>query len=100
MIHAIFENEVDGELGKDYALVRLKKKASGRVIQPLTTKLPKRGQMVSILGHPSGLPMKYAGFGLVTKDKNRDYFQAAIDSSGGNSEVLFTIKGERLTGFW
>lgn len=43
------------------------------------------GQKVHVIGHPCGLPLKYAGGAWVRDDHNDAYFVANLDTYGGNS---------------
>ena len=70
----------------DWALVKLDRKVENR--QPLVFR--KAGKIPSttslyIIGHPVGLPQKYAGNAEVRNNDHDDYFIANLDSFGGNS---------------
>ncbi len=45
---------------------------------------PKKGDNIVVIGHPSGLPTKIAG-GANIRSVNSVYFQANLDTYGGNS---------------
>ncbi|MGI9356492.1 MAG: trypsin-like serine peptidase [Rhizobiaceae bacterium] len=72
--------------GADYAVVRLDRPAVGKPI----TKLRRNGkisndQPVYVIGHPSGLPKKYAPEAVVRANDEDDFFVANLDTYGGNS---------------
>jgi Trypsin-like peptidase domain len=72
--------------GPDWALVRLERAVRGaRVAQVRRSGRIERGQPLHVIGHPCGLPLKYAG-GAVVRENSRDaFFLANLDSYGGNS---------------
>lgn len=72
--------------GADYAVVKLDRPVAGRQILPLrrTGKI-ENGRKVYVIGHPSGLPLKYAP-GAEVRDNDEDaFFVANLDTYGGNS---------------
>lgn len=68
----------------DYALIKLKRKVVGREPLKLAKRKPYLGQSIFVMGHPSGLPLKYADGARVFENK-RDYFGTNLDTFGGNS---------------
>tara|TARA_B100001971_G_scaffold111365_1_gene102405 strand:- start:33552 stop:34451 length:900 start_codon:yes stop_codon:yes gene_type:complete len=69
----------------DYALIELDRKVTDRA--PLTYRRSgkiKRGTEIVVIGHPSGLPTKIAD-GAKVRSVNNVYFQANLDTYGGNS---------------
>lgn len=81
--------------GDDYAIVRLDRPVVNR--DPLTVSREKVGwrDSVYMLGHPSGLPMKYTDNAKVTKNWPTEYFEADLDAFGGNSgSAVFNDDGE------
>lgn len=74
--------------GADYAVVRLDRPVTGRTPLTLRTsgQVPE-GTPLTIIGHPSGLPMKIAaGDSRVRKVEKEDgYFRSDLDSFAGNS---------------
>lgn len=69
----------------DYAIIELDREVLDR--EPLKLNLKnniKSGNSLFIMGHPSGLPMKYADGAKVFEVK-KDYFTTNLDSFGGNS---------------
>lgn len=73
--------------GADYALIRLDRKITHR--RPLRinrAKDLKAGDLIGVIGHPSGLPVKVAFGKSTVRDVNRSgYFVASLDTYGGNS---------------
>lgn len=71
---------------QDFAVIRLKKKVSGR--KPLV--LRSKGEItkddqVFMIGHPLGLPLVSTGNALVNDTTNSHFFKATLDSFEGNS---------------
>lgn len=72
--------------GADYAVIKLDRPVTGRAVLPLrrTGKIAD-GRQVYVIGHPSGLPLKYAP-GAIVRDNDEDaFFVANLDTYGGNS---------------
>jgi V8-like Glu-specific endopeptidase len=70
---------------EDFAIIRLDREVTGR--KPLrlrSTGKIKVGQKLFVIGHPSGLPMKYADGAKVFGVFN-PYFSTNLDTFGGNS---------------
>jgi Trypsin-like peptidase domain len=70
----------------DWALVKLDRRVVGRM--PIRVResgkiADERG--VFVIGHPNGLPAKYAGGAKVRDNRNRAIFTANLDTYGGNS---------------
>lgn len=93
VIYAIHEEE-----GKrrDFALLKLNRKLSNRYIFPIDKNYVEKGDKVALLGHPSGLPMKFSGAARVLRTReDAQFYEANLDSYGGNSgSPVFNIKGE------
>lgn len=68
----------------DWALVKLDRKVVGQSIATLSRKKVFRGQPIYVIGHPVGLPMKYAP-GASVEHVNGTYFNAQLDIYSGNS---------------
>lgn len=72
--------------GADWALVRLDRPVSDHVIAPIRRDgRIADGQQVHVIGHPSGLPTKFAPGATVRDNSPADFFVANLDSYGGNS---------------
>lgn len=75
-----------GPEGSDWALVQLDRP----VLNHPSVRIRRRGKVsdqadVHVIGHPSGLPKKYAGNAIVRANDQRRYFSANLDTYGGNS---------------
>ena len=72
--------------GADYALVQLDRPAAGRpVLRIRRTGEINNNQAVYVMGHPSGLPLKYAPGANLRDNSNSSFFVANLDTYGGNS---------------
>lgn len=74
------------EDGADWALVRLDRTVANHAVCTIrrTGKIAD-GQAVHVIGHPSGLPAKYAPGAQVRDNAPLDFFVANLDTYGGNS---------------
>ncbi len=76
----------DSSSMEDWAIIELDRKVEG--IPHLTVRTegePEVGTSLVVIGHPSGLPTKIADGGFVRKNENPNYFEANLDTFGGNS---------------
>ena len=82
----IISRALDRATDNDYALVKLDRKVEGRLPLKVRTsgKIANKADLV-VIGHPSGLPSKIADGAAVRTNKNNYYFQATLDTFGGNS---------------
>jgi V8-like Glu-specific endopeptidase len=85
---------LDRSTMNDYAFVKLDRKVVGHA--PLkfrkTGKITDKSDIV-VIGHPSGLPTKIADGANVRDNKNKYFFQATLDTFGGNSgSAVFNSK--------
>ncbi|MES3036487.1 MAG: serine protease [Bdellovibrionota bacterium] len=72
--------------GADYAVIKLDRPVVGRKPLALNRKtLPKTGDPVLVIGHPTGLPLKVTLGGKVRSVANPNYFVTNLDTYGGNS---------------
>jgi hypothetical protein len=72
--------------GADWALVRLDRPVAGhRIARIRRAGRIGDGQAVHVIGHPAGLPTKFAGGAAVRDNGPEAYFIANLDSYGGNS---------------
>jgi V8-like Glu-specific endopeptidase len=82
----IISRTLDRSTQNDYALVKLDRTVSDR--SPLTYrtsgKVAKNAEIV-VIGHPSGLPTKISDGAFVRDISNKYFFQANLDTFGGNS---------------
>lgn len=82
----IISRSLDRATMDDFALVKLDRKVSDRA--PLTfrkTGKIKTKAKIVVIGHPSGLPTKIADGAIVRENKSKYFFQATLDTFGGNS---------------
>ncbi len=109
-IESIEYKSLEGQPSIDYALVRLDRVVSDREPLryryqgfnrkeiPLFGSLPK-GSSVSVVGHPSGLPLKFVLNSKITHTPNKHYFVADLDTFGGNSgSPVFDNKTHEVVG--
>lgn len=82
----IISRALDRATENDYALVKLDRKVEGRAPLKFRTsgKIGNKTALV-VIGHPSGLPSKIADGANVRSNSNKVYFQATLDTFGGNS---------------
>lgn len=72
--------------GADWALVRLDRVVTNhRVSKIRRSGKIENGVSVHVIGHPSGLPTKYAGDAWVRENSENEFFTANLDTYGGNS---------------
>ncbi len=71
--------------GADWALFKLKTKVQGRIPLDISFSKLKMNTPVYILGHPCGIPLKYAGDAKLLKKKDPNWFECDLDAFGGNS---------------
>jgi Trypsin-like peptidase domain len=88
------------EGGQDWALVRLDRAVAGR--RPLsirTTGKIDNGEPLHVIGHPNGLPAKYAPGARVRDNRPQTFFVANLDTYGGNSgSPVFSATSGRVEG--
>lgn len=90
----IISRALDRATDNDFALVKLDRKVEGRTPLKFRTsgKIADKAGLV-VIGHPSGLPSKIADGAAVRANKNSYYFQATLDTFGGNSgSAVFDAK--------
>jgi len=72
--------------GADWALVRLDRPVTGHtILQIRRSGRIADGAAVSVIGHPSGLPIKFADGSTVRDNTPTAFFVANLDTYGGNS---------------
>ncbi len=86
--------------GRDWALVRLDRSVVGR--KPVTFRRRgkiQKGRDLFVIGHPNGLPVKYADGASVRDNSPQPYFVANLDTYGGNSgSPVFDKRRVRVEG--
>jgi hypothetical protein len=80
---------IDGDLdhaGADWALVRVDRPVTNHpVVRIRRTGKIEDGQAVHVIGHPVGLPAKFADGAIVRDNRPNEFFVANLDTYGGNS---------------
>ena len=72
--------------GPDWALVRIDRHVTNhRIVRIRRTGRIGDTQAVHVIGHPSGLPTKFAGGAAVRNNQPNAFFVANLDTYGGNS---------------
>ncbi len=72
--------------GADWALVRIDRPVTNhRIVRIRRTGRIGDTQAVHVIGHPSGLPAKFAGGAAVRNNESNAFFVANLDTYGGNS---------------
>lgn len=84
---SIVKQELQGGLGRDFAVIKLDRVVEGRSSLKLRrTGVVAVGDPIAVIGHPSGLPTKISDGAKVRKiDAAAPYFIANLDTYGGNS---------------
>ena len=86
------------EYGEDWALVKLDRPVKNRPPATLSKKDTELGQNIYILGHPRGLPLKFAPGARIRKI-NSTTFNTDIDVYSGNSgSPVFDANSHQLIG--
>jgi hypothetical protein len=99
-----------GGNGPDWALVKLDRKVVGQTVARFSTTEISCDQAIYVIGHPLGLPMKYAA-GAYVGDVDKTSFMANLNIYSGNSgapvfglhthEVIgIVVKGEKRDLRW
>jgi len=86
--------------GTDWALVQLDRRVKGRTpVKFRTAGKVAENDKLFVIGHPCGLPQKFADGARVQQNSRRDFFTATLDTYGGNSgSPVFSEKTKRLEG--
>ncbi|MBI2522353.1 MAG: trypsin-like peptidase domain-containing protein [Bdellovibrio sp.] len=96
----ILKQSLDETSMNDYAVIQLDRPVTNRA--PLNFRLNgsvKVGDSLVVIGHPSGLPTKIAGGATVQQIDHPAYFQADLDTYGGNSgSAVFNTKTGEVEG--
>ena len=72
--------------GPDWAAVRIDRPVPNhRIVQIRRTGKISDNQTVHVIGHPTGLPMKFAGGAAVRDNQPSAFFVANLDTYGGHS---------------
>jgi V8-like Glu-specific endopeptidase len=96
----IIEQKLDRLTNDDYALIRLDREVTERT--PLNFRREGRVEdkkEILVIGHPTGLPSKIAAGAYVRNNVNDVYFQANLDTFGGNSgSAVFDAENGQVEG--
>lgn len=84
--------------GKDFAIIRLDKAIPANRRAVLRTTDVAINEPVSVIGHPCGLPLKYADGATVLDISSPDFFTADLDTYGGNSGSPVYDASHRVVG--
>lgn len=71
--------------GSDWALVRLNRPVENHIPSIRRSGKVGQGEAVYVIGHPMGLPIKYADGAFILDNGHEAYFKANLDTYGGNS---------------
>lgn len=82
----VIERKKDVGAGADYAVVQLDRKVPGRTpLKYRTVGKVADDAVLTVIGHPSGLPTKITAAADMRSNKNQAYFVMSADTYGGNS---------------
>lgn len=82
----IIHRKVSGKRGIDFAIIKLDRQAKGREpLQIRTSGTLKKNSSLTVLGHPSGLPLKVASGAKIRDNSHSEYYITNSDTFGGNS---------------
>jgi S1-C subfamily serine protease len=86
--------------GTDWALVRLERRVTGRApVAVRTSGKVAASQSLFVIGHPCGLPQKYAPGARVRDNAPGPFFVANLDTYGGNSgSPVFNAANRKVEG--
>lgn len=96
IIYAV-QSEVEGNT-HDFALIRLDRIASGRTPLKMASEKVSKGDSVTMLGHPMGLPMKYTTNAKVFEAEKGRSFLSNLDAFAGNSGSPVFNKNNEVVG--
>lgn len=92
----------DGEpIDYDYAFLELDRPVVGATPLPIeTTWEGRQGDPVMIVGHPEGLPMKFADGASIEQDNSHEFF-ATLDAFVGNSgSLVWNLRTQKAAGIY
>lgn len=94
VIHARLDDD------HDFALIQLNRKVTDRdFLKVRKFSKVERNDRLYVIGHPSGLPKKYAPGAKVTNNSKEFYFSTNLDTFGGNSgSPVFNVKTNEVEG--
>jgi len=77
-------HSVASSFGEDFAVIKLTRNVSNHQPLSLSPQTAEPGAGLTVIGHPSGLPVKVAG-GAEVRSVRDEYLIANLDTYGGNS---------------
>ncbi|MCB0377721.1 MAG: trypsin-like peptidase domain-containing protein [Bdellovibrionales bacterium] len=98
----VIHTETNALTGSDFALVRLDREVVGH--EPLNLRKDKNliadNQDLAVIGHPSGIPSKFAAHASVrNNDPEKPFFVTNLDTFGGNSgSAVFNLDTQEIEG--
>ena len=84
--------------GVDFAMVQLDRPVVGQTPLEIRSKAVAEDDPVYVVGHPSGLPKKWAGRALVTNNDPETFFVSNLDTFEGNSGSPVFDSSHRVCG--
>jgi hypothetical protein len=82
----IIHTETNGITGRDFAIIRLDRAVTDHPPLPLRAGgRISEGEELSVIGYPSGLPLKFSDEGVIRNNDNPHFFVTNLDTYGGNS---------------
>lgn len=83
----------------DWAIVRLDRSVDNHNIARINRNIINDNQKIHVIGHPCGIPIKYAGNARVKNNSPDAYFVANTDTYGGNSgSPIFNSDNHEIEG--
>ena len=96
----VLESKLDVVTMQDYSLIQLERVVGDRApLKYRTADKVETNADIFVIGHPSGLPSKYAGGASVLENNTKHFFQANLDTFGGNSgSAVFNERTNEVEG--
>lgn len=96
----IIAHKLDGTTQEDYCLFEVDRPLPpNRITKVNRTNPVAKGDSVYVVGHPCGLPQKFAAGASIRDISNAYYFVANLDTYGGNSgSPVFNKKSHQVVG--
>jgi V8-like Glu-specific endopeptidase len=93
----VIHTQANGLTGADYAVLRLDRPVTQYKPLPLQSQnIIDDKANLTVIGYPSGLPLKLAGGGIVRDNQFENYFVSNLDTYGGNSGSAVFNSNTRL----
>ena len=93
-------DRVEESDGADYALIRLNRPVPDhKIVQLSRRNRVADNERLYVIGHPAGLPKKYADGAIIRDNTASSYFVANLDTYGGNSgSPVFNMRTDEVEG--